>query len=291
MHNIGLAFVKMNQYADAITSFEYIMSEKIDSITALHLIICNYALGDKEKMKQCFIKLLEVNNEDVFEDKYALNGEYDDDHVNNLLLEAIKNDQLRNYEKERLQDSQWCILTAAKLISPVIGNTFSQGYEWCVEQIRNSHYSDLANDLEINKAVKHLRKREFNEAIVTLKSFEKKDNKAASTAATNLSFLYLLQNDLSLAEKYADDAINANRYNAGALVNKGNCYFKQNDFERAKEYYKEAVSNESGCLEAIYDLGLAYKKIGQYEDALDYLFKLHALTKNHPHILYQIANM
>ena len=291
MQNIGLSFVRLNQFADAITSFEYIMSEKIDSMTAFHLIICNYALGDRHQMKQSFTKLLEVNCEDTFEDKYVIHSGIEDDLQNHLLLEVIKNDELRSLEKQNRQELEWHILTGAKLIAPVIGDTFSQGYEWCVEQIRNSNYSHLANDLEINKAVKHLRKREFNEAIVTLKSFEKRDNKSASTAATNLSFLYMLQNDLAMAEKYADDAINANRYNSGALVNKGNTYYKNSDFERAKEYYKEAVNNDSQCLEAIYNLGLAFKKLGLYEEALDHMFKLHALTKKQPPILYQIANM
>ena len=291
MQNIGLSFVRLNQFADAITSFEYIMSEKIDAINAFHLIICNYALGDRQQMKQCFSKLLEVNSEDLFEEKYAVTTGIEDDLHNHLLMEAIKNDELRQLEKQMRHELEWYILSGAKLIAPVIGDTFSQGYEWCVEQIRSSGYSHLANDLEINNAVKHLRKREFNEAIVTLKSFEKRDNKSASTAATNLSFLYLLQNDMTMAQKYADDAINANRYNSGALVNKGNAYYQNSDFERAKEYYKEAISNDSQCLEAIYNLALAYKKLGVYEEALDHLFKLHVLTKKHPHIIYQIANM
>lgn len=291
MHNIGLAFVKLNQYADAITSFEYIMSERSDLTTGLHLIVSHFALGDREKMKRCFIKLLEVNSEDLFEDKYAFKGDDDEDPMNNLLLEAIKNDDLSKLEREKRRDAEWSILTSAKLIAPVIGDNFTQGYEWCLEQIRNSSYSDLANSLEINKAVKHLRKREFDEAINTFKSFEKKESKSASTAATNLSFLYLLQNELIQAEKYADDAINSDRYNPGALVNKGNCFYKQSDFLRAKEYYKEALVNDSGCLEAIYNLALTYKKLSDYDNALDLLYKMQTLTKKHPHVLYQIANM
>ncbi|XP_054163457.1 intraflagellar transport protein 88 homolog [Oppia nitens] len=291
MQNIGLSFVRLNQFADSITSFEYIMSERIDAVTAFHLIVCNYGLGDKQQMKQCFSKLLEVNIDDTFDDKYTVHTDLGEDLTNHMLVEVIKNDDLRKLEKKKRHDIEWSILTGAKLIAPVIGDTFSQGYEWCVEQIRNSSYSHLANDLEINKAVKHLRKREFNEAISTLKSFEKRDNKSASTAATNLSFLYLLQNDISMAEKYANEAINANRYNSGALVNRGNAYYKHQDYERAKEYYKEAVNNDSQCLESMYNLSLAFKKLGSYEDALDYLFKLHTLTKRHPHIIYQIANI
>ena len=42
-------------------------------------------------------------------------------------------------------------------------------------------------------------------------------------AATNLSFLYFLEAEHANAEKYADIAVKADRYNARALVNKGNC--------------------------------------------------------------------
>ena len=62
----------------------------------------------------------------------------------------------------------------------------------CVEQVKNSQYIDLAHDLEIDKAIMFLKQKDFNQAIETLKSFEKKDSKVACTAATNLSFLYFL---------------------------------------------------------------------------------------------------
>lgn len=52
--------MKMGQYADAATSFEFIMSEKGDLKSGLHLILCYYALGDVEKMRKAFQMLLEV---------------------------------------------------------------------------------------------------------------------------------------------------------------------------------------------------------------------------------------
>ena len=52
MHNIGILFVKMGQYSDACTSFEWIMSEQPDFKTGLHLILCYYSLGDKERTKK-----------------------------------------------------------------------------------------------------------------------------------------------------------------------------------------------------------------------------------------------
>lgn len=54
-------------------------------------------------------------------------------------------------------------------------------------------------------------------------------------ASSNISFLYFLENDIKNAEKYADMAITHDRYNAKALVNRGNCLFMRNEFLRAKE--------------------------------------------------------
>jgi intraflagellar transport protein 88 len=43
------------------------------------------------------------------------------------------------------------------------------------------------------------------------------------------------------AEKYADLAIRHDRYNAKALVNKGNCLYVKAEFGKAKELYLEAI--------------------------------------------------
>uniref|UniRef100_A0A1I8P0H7 Uncharacterized protein n=1 Tax=Stomoxys calcitrans TaxID=35570 RepID=A0A1I8P0H7_STOCA len=44
--NIGILFVRMGQYADAAASFEFIMSERADIRSGIHLILCYYAMGD-----------------------------------------------------------------------------------------------------------------------------------------------------------------------------------------------------------------------------------------------------
>ncbi len=48
--------------------------------------------------------------------------------------------------------------------------------------------------MEIQKAIVYLKAKNFSMAIETLKDFEKRDVKVASSAATNLSFLYFLVN-------------------------------------------------------------------------------------------------
>ncbi|XP_045196090.1 intraflagellar transport protein 88 homolog isoform X2 [Mercenaria mercenaria] len=288
MQNIGIVFVKMGQYSDAITSFEHIMSEAPSFKTGFNLILCYFALGDREKMKRAFQKLLTVDLKLDDEDKYLPHGE---DKQYNLVLEMIKNDSLRQIERERKYEAENCIKTAAKIISPAIEVSFDAGYDWCVEQVKNSQYIDLAHDLEIDKAIMFLKQKDFNQAIETLKSFEKKDSKVACTAATNLSFLYYLENDLGQADKYAEVAMTADRYNPYALVNKGNVLYSKGDFEKAREFYREALQNDSSCVEALYNLGLTNKRIGRLEDALDAFYKLHAILRNSPQVIYQIADI
>ena len=292
MHNIGILFVKMGQYSDACTSFEWIMSEQPDFKTGLHLVLCHYALGDKDRTKKAFQGLLEVpmDANAVDEDKYAPSA--DNDPLSNLILEAIKNDSLRKIERQRKHEAEHSILMASKLIAPMIEEDgFSSGYNWCVDAIKMSQHSQLANDLEINKAVMYLRQKDFGNAVDTLKAFEKQDTKVASTAATNLSFLYFEQGDREQAEKYAELAKEADSYNAAAFVNLANCSFEKGDVEKAKELYNVALENDTSCVEALYNLGLCNKKLGFYEDALESFFKLQSIVRNHGQVLYQITSI
>ena len=55
-----------------------------------------------------------MENDD--EDKYT---SVSDDPLSNLILEVIKNDSLRKIERGKRHEAEHCILTAAKLISPV----------------------------------------------------------------------------------------------------------------------------------------------------------------------------
>ena len=74
MQNIGIAFVKMGQYNDAITSFEHILTEEPNFVTGFNLILCYFALGDRDKMKRTFEKLLTVDLKMDDEDKYQASG-------------------------------------------------------------------------------------------------------------------------------------------------------------------------------------------------------------------------
>ncbi|XP_037646277.1 intraflagellar transport protein 88 homolog isoform X8 [Sebastes umbrosus] len=290
MQNIGVVFVRMGQYSDAITSFEHIMSESPNIKTGFNLILCYYAIGDRERMKKAFQKLISVPLGIDDEDKYIPSN---DDTDSNLVIEAIKNDKLHQMERDLKVLAEKYIMTAAKLIAPAIETSFATGFDWCVDMVKSSQYVELANDLEINKAITYLRQKDFNqvEAVETLKTFEKKDSRVKSAAATNLSFLYFLEKDYDQADRYADLAMTADRYNPAALINKGNTVFVKQDYEKAAEFYKEALRNDSSCTEALYNLGLTYKKLNRLEEALDCFLKLHAILRNSAQVMYQLANL
>ena len=60
-----------------------------------------------------------MENDD--EDKYT---SVSDDPLSNLILEVIKNDSLRKIERGKRHEAEHCILTAAKVISPVSFSSF-----------------------------------------------------------------------------------------------------------------------------------------------------------------------
>jgi tetratricopeptide (TPR) repeat protein len=67
--NIGNAFVRLGQFQDAIQSFETVMGGNADFQTGFNLILCYYALGDTERMKRGFTKLLAVPINGMAEDE------------------------------------------------------------------------------------------------------------------------------------------------------------------------------------------------------------------------------
>ena len=96
-HNIGVAFVKLGQYQEAIQSFEFVMTESPSFQTGFNLMVCHYAMGNKDGMKLAFQKMLTVDLK-IDEDRYIPDKE---DKQRSLLLEAMRNDSLRQYEKDK----------------------------------------------------------------------------------------------------------------------------------------------------------------------------------------------
>lgn len=310
--NIGNAFFQLGRFRDAIRSFETIMNSSPDYSAGFNLILCYYSLEDVEKMKRGFLKLLAIpivtktylntkqhftaeeennNNEDDVED----GEEEPNSNLSTLMLndenKAMSEDNLTQEIRNRRKDAEYFILRSARLIAPVLNKeSWVDGYRWICDQLasKNAH---IACHMEMEKALQHLHYKEMDTAIQMFKSFEKKEPWAKAMAANNLAFLYFLEGEYENSSKYADLAVKKTRYNAKALVNKGNCYFIAKEYDQAKDMYLEAVAVEPNCIEALYNLGLTELESGLFDDALNAFEKANAILPNIPTILYQMANI
>ena len=61
--------------------------------------------------------------------------------------------------------------------------------------MKASSFPEAENEIEICKAMAYLKKKNIEKSIETLKGFEKKDKSIMARIATNISFLYFLEND------------------------------------------------------------------------------------------------
>lgn len=173
-------------------------------------------------------------------------------------------DKLRNDFKEERKFAVKTIVNCAKLIAPILYDDIIISYDWLIDVLKASNFPEAESELEINKAMAFIKRKEIDPAINSLKGFEKKDKTYMARASSNISCLYFVEGDFKNAEKYAEIAISHDRFNSNALVNKGNCLFINNDFMKAKEHFLEAIGVEADCIEALYNLAFVNKKLTQY---------------------------
>jgi intraflagellar transport protein 88 len=102
---------------------------------------------------------------------------------------------LREDIKEKRREAIRYIVDAAKLIATVIEDDPIAGYEWVIENIKTAFYPEAESEIEICKAMAYLKKKNMEKSIETLKGFEKKDKIIMARVATNISFLYFLENE------------------------------------------------------------------------------------------------
>ena len=162
----------------------------------------------------------------------------EDDDLEADIDDVLKEDGLKETLRERQKLSKKYVAIAAKLVAPVVDTDIVAGFQWVVETLRAQSHFELATEMEIAKALYYMRSRQFEQAIETLKSYENKEQQLVAYAATNLSFIYFHESDFANAVKYADLAMRHNRYNAKALVNKGNCMFMRGELEHARSMYQ-----------------------------------------------------
>ncbi|UJR22611.1 hypothetical protein I4U23_025652 [Adineta vaga] len=287
--NIAATHIIMGQYAEAAQAYESIVQERPNYRSCFNLFLCYHTLGQRDKTRSAFSDLLKIPIVKS-DDEYVVSVDKENKHAN-LVLEATRDDRLRQYERKRRRFAEHVIITAAKLIGNNSDGDFVGGYEWCIEQVRASSYLELASGLEIQKAIAYLREDNFSKAIATLKEFEKAEAKLAGAASTNLSFLYFLEKDLNNAHKYADLALKSDKFNPSSLTNKGNCCFAQEDYDKARYYYEEALNIDAGSVEALHNLILTLIKCNQYQRVKDYLHKYTTIQPDNSQVFCLMAQV
>jgi len=101
-------------------------------------ILRPFACCARGKLHLCpppLVALLRVQDD---EDSYSKPAD-DAEGQRDVVQEAIRNDELRRLERAERAAAESAILRAAKIIAPRIANSYEDGYDWCIEQVRQSY--------------------------------------------------------------------------------------------------------------------------------------------------------
>ncbi|KAJ3328876.1 Intraflagellar transport protein 88, partial [Gonapodya sp. JEL0774] len=161
--NIGIAFTKLGKYADALTSFETVVDQSPDAQSAFNLLLCCFALGDRDRLRTAFVQLVgvpppQVEPEDLA-GAVAMGG-----HAAGAAEgegQVGGEDLLRRVGREKHTSLTHSILLAARLIAPLVAPTVDQGYDWCAETVRASPHAEMEGQVLLAKAVQYMKTREF----------------------------------------------------------------------------------------------------------------------------------
>lgn len=205
--NIAATHILMGQYAEAAQAYEAIMQERPNYRSGFNLLLCYHALSQRDKTRRAFSDLLKIpfiSSDEDYQPAVSLHKENflhlvdiasvyfiqadKGDKQANLVLEATRDDRLRQFERKRYRRlvvfprpfsillfdrrrrfAEHVIVTAAKIVGNNSDGDFVSGYEWCIEQVRNSTYLELASGLEIQKAIAYLREDNFPKVIRSIR--------------------------------------------------------------------------------------------------------------------------
>eukprot|EP00080_Pristionchus_pacificus_P009379 PDM69399.1 osm-5 [Pristionchus pacificus] len=281
MKNIGLTFIKMGRYEEAAYAFEQGSEERTHPSIAFYSLLSMYCLEDNEKMRDSFIKLLEIHlpSHDVSKEK------------DGLLSQITMGDSLTHFIRAIRLKTERFVLSAARVIGMGMNEEPTSGHEWCIDMIKQSSFAYMASELEMSKAVYLMREGRIKEAETALSLFSNAPPKMASSALANRSILEWMKGNGGEALNHINSSLLLDRYNTTAHVMEGIIAFQNEDIAKAILCMQEALQNDALCMQAIYNLGLIYKKAQNLESALDYFYKLNNMLRNNVQVLCQLASI
>ena len=282
MHNIAILFVKLGQFSDAATTFEFVMQEYPSFQSGFHLSLCYYILMDQERLRNNIQRMISLPIEE--DNATAIQH---DNHI--TLMDVAETDDLSCFIQDNKKKSEYSMLMSFKLLADI--DQDGSAFSWCIEVIKGSPYYSLADELEINRAVTLLQIGNISQSTDILVGLTKKDLKVAAIATTNLAGIMWLKGEVDTAKDYIVTAIDRGCIYPGLFVNLGNCYFSNGDYETARGLYEKALDMDNICVEAAYNLGLVFKRINAYQDSTDYFQKILTVLRGQFDVMFQLADI
>lgn len=267
----GVAQVQLGDYHKALSSFETAMRHDPSIKTGYNLVLCHSVLSSTEELREAYTRLLSVK-------------------PNSTLNELNESDILGNQLHIERREQVRLVMLASRLVASKGEKDWQEAYDFVLNSLKKSKYPEAAGEFEIAYSLAHLNHRNATKAIEMLRQIRKKDPQLMALAATNLSFLYFLEQDYENADKYASIALEHDKYNAQALVNKGNCLMQSGHEEEARDSYLEAIGVEADCVEALYNLGIVSKIMGAYDEALQVFEKLNRIIPKSTEVVFEISD-
>lgn len=285
MRNIGLAQVRLANFDGAIDCYNSAVQLSPEVKTAMNLLLCQLTNeNNKDQIMKVYNMLLDISTY----------GEKEAEPIYQISAEENKNDMdaLKEYQIIKKKETNNIITT----ISMILTNNLDKkdpmkAFEIIIDCLKKNGVKEIVSEMEMAKAMYFLKKRDVEQTIKIMKSFENKDKKLISRVSNNVSFIYFIEGDMNQAEKYVDIALDNERYSHKALVNKGNIYFYKEEYDRAKDYYLEAIGVQSDCVEAIYNLGMINERLNKVFDAIQAYDKLNTVLPNIPEVLYKLGRL
>ena len=149
--NIGNAFVNIGKYCDTIQNYKATISSSPYHEICVNALLCYVALGDSEKSKRCFTKIMSLLLNQVGEEEESLTSERNNCKGGERCGELIEDELLC-----QSKDYEQVVTTASLIVDSVFGEgKCTEEYHWVHSQIKGTHES-LSNRIKIEQALKHL---------------------------------------------------------------------------------------------------------------------------------------
>ena len=143
--NVGLALIKQKRFGKAIEMYEDILNDTPDFDVGFNLIVCLYALGEKEKMRTWFERLLMIDIPGVEEEEQEQLMQMKE-KTEKGLKEA---DPLRDYLTQKKKEALHYVSSAAKLVAPIIQSDIFQGFDYVIGALKAANLPEVESEMEI----------------------------------------------------------------------------------------------------------------------------------------------